>query len=93
MHSKTNRFLILATLFLLPLYAQAGELDSIFGQAKAMLIAFVTWIVLLFIFFKFLNHLVVSNTWRGLVGILGFMGISYGMIYFLDFLIHQSYRH
>lgn len=91
MPAKTTPLGLLFGLVLVPLCARAGELNSIGGQVQALVLVFVLWLVLLFIFFKFLR-LLTQPTWRGMLGVVGFLAISYSMIQLLDFLIHQSYK-
>ena len=82
MYFKSNRFLILILFLLLPFYARADGPEAIFGGVAAMGIAFVMWLILLFVLSKFAN-LLVSNFWRTLVGVVGFLLISYAMIHVL----------
>lgn len=91
MPAKTTPLWLLFGLVLCPLYAWAGEVNAISGQVQALLLVFVLWLALLFIFFKFLR-LLSQPTWRGMIGLVGFLVISYSMIQLLDFLIHQAYK-
>jgi hypothetical protein len=91
MYFKFNRFLILIFFLLLPVYARADGPEAIFGGTVALGVSFIIWVILLFVFFKFVN-LLVSNIWRALIGILGFLLISYAMIHVLIFFMDYYTR-